>query len=249
MTPFDLDTAILLAQVSAATYDGPGAALPAGVDVAQWALPGPASVVDDYGCVARWGEARILAFRGTHSIADWLTDLCIDQVRVPGIDGMVHRGFHDRFFAFWDRAGDVTIDPAAPLFLTGHSLGGAVATIAARLLAPVRTGPTVLYTFGSPRVGDPDFVSGFHTDHWRVTNHADIVPHCPGNVDLAVSGLVRYQHCGSNAHIGRDGSIKLGVGIGEALEDFVFGARHAIDDHGIGVYLARLEAARAAVTA
>jgi len=74
----------------------------------------------------------------------------------------------------------------APLLITGHSLGGALATFAA-----INTSYTVgeLYTYGAPRVGNAAFekyfaaTAGFPT--WRVTHARDVVPHLfPGRNEL-----------------------------------------------------------------
>jgi len=75
------------------------------------------------------------------------------------------------------------LQPNLPLFITGHSLGGALATLAAIDIATNTTfaSPTV-YTFGAPRVGDPPFVKAYNCTvpiHWRIQNKFDIVPHLP----------------------------------------------------------------------
>ena len=69
------------------------------------------------------------------------------------------------------------------LYLTGHSLGGALATLcAADLAANTKfTSPSV-YTFGSPRVGNPTFAGFFNRrtgPHYRVYNSEDVVTSLP----------------------------------------------------------------------
>lgn len=63
--------------------------------------------------------------------------------------------------------------PYAAVHVSGHSLGGAIATLYALSLA--ETGYTVnLFTYGSPRVGDPNFYDWFvkftKLTHYRVVN-------------------------------------------------------------------------------
>ena len=76
-------------------------------------------------------------------------------------------------------------------YITGHSLGGAFATLAAMdVITNKKYGmenlnqKLHLYTFGSPRVGDLEFVNtvqSYIPDMWRVVNNMDLVPHVPPN--------------------------------------------------------------------
>jgi len=67
------------------------------------------------------------------------------------------------------------------LTLTGHSLGAALATLAAYDLGSTYTIQSV-YNYGSPRVGNPAFSKAYnskYSDHWRVTHSKDPIPHGP----------------------------------------------------------------------
>jgi alpha-beta hydrolase superfamily lysophospholipase len=66
-----------------------------------------------------------------------------------------------------------------PLFLTGHSLGGALATLAAS-----RWPARACYTFGAPRVGDGAFARTLRAPLYRVVNGQDVVPRVPPASDL-----------------------------------------------------------------
>ncbi|HEX3109347.1 MAG TPA: hypothetical protein VHU41_09670, partial [Thermoanaerobaculia bacterium] len=72
-----------------------------------------------------------------------------------------------------------------PLFFSGHSLGAALATIAAR-----RRAPRGLYTFGSPYVGNRAFVGSLpRIPIFRVADGHDIVPTLPpANLGYAHAG-------------------------------------------------------------
>jgi len=78
-----------------------------------------------------------------------------------------------------------TLDPSKPLLITGHSLGGALAHLAAldvALQVPELQPNLQLYTYASPRVGSPDWVKYFNQqvpNHYRVVNLADMVPMMP----------------------------------------------------------------------
>lgn len=69
----------------------------------------------------------------------------------------------------------------APIYVTGHSLGGAIATLAVPDLKEIFGNIHTLLTFGEPRVGNTEF-SKFYPSvikGLRVVHYADIVPHIP----------------------------------------------------------------------
>ncbi|MDI9246928.1 lipase family protein [Marinobacter sp. CHS3-4] len=120
----------------------------------------------------------VLAFRGTQpSIIDVATDLKANLVQAPD-GGQIHAGFLGAFEQVKTRI-QVTLDKHAgvPLYLTGHSLGGALAMVATRYLGSDSTGAT--YTFGCPRVADDAFYRDIKTPVYRVVNGADAVARVP----------------------------------------------------------------------
>ena len=72
---------------------------------------------------------------------------------------------------------DLRAHPEIPVYITGHSLGGALAILATRLLASDSQG--ACYTFGGPRVGTAQVDDQIKTPIYRVVNAADIVPRVP----------------------------------------------------------------------
>jgi hypothetical protein len=93
---------------------------------------------------------------------------------------------------------------AGRVFFTGHSLGAALAT----LLATVKA-PSALYTFGSPLVGDSDFVDALkNVRNFRYVDCCDIVTRIPPEA-------LGYQHVGKPYYIARDRSVTFDPG--EAL--------------------------------
>ena len=143
------------------------------------------------GFVARRDDIVIVAFRGTEPLnaADWLSDVKYHQVTLKDIPGLLHGGFAH---ALGDGVTEQMCDTVTKLargaktrlFVTGHSLGGALAVIAAALLH-FREGRRIagVYTYGQPRVGDPAFCSSFDQAlgpvTFRYVNDLDIVPHVP----------------------------------------------------------------------
>ncbi len=123
-----------------------------------------------------------LAFRGTekNSIKDIKTDL--DAVQTPSENGgNVHKGFKKAFEIILSEITDRLKSEGLsqlPLFLTGHSLGGALATVAAKNIKH-EGGLAACYTFGSPRVGDLEWSVGIKTPIYRVVNSVDVVTMLP----------------------------------------------------------------------
>jgi hypothetical protein len=142
----------------------------------------------------------LVSFAGTKSILDWLTDARIIQDPFKE-DGFVHRGFQGRFWSIWPqiKRGFSGFSPGYPVLVTGHSLGGALASLAAYEFAKdFRFVPT-LVTFGSPRVGDKGFVRAFGEtvkDSLRIQHHDDLVPRVP---------KIFYEHVDKLLRIGDDG--------------------------------------------
>ena len=124
-------------------------------------------------------KVAVLAFRGTevNSWKDIQTDLGIRFYR--GKEGVkVHSGFINAFREIEsDVKGEVNDLGEYSLYITGHSLGGALAIIAAKELE--RDTLAACYTFGSPRVGNEDFGEAIKTPVYRVVNAADGVPSVP----------------------------------------------------------------------
>lgn len=108
------------------------------------------------GMGTRQGEV-VLAFRGTDIVQDWLTDGNCGLQQGPSA-WPVHAGFNETFKSFRDEL-DRFMRGRKPstIHCVGHSLGGALASLAADHISQAGVGGVKLYTFGAPRVG----ISGF----------------------------------------------------------------------------------------
>jgi triacylglycerol lipase len=194
MTEFSPQNALFFARVCRAAYfpdDGPIQDAFGGGLLGLERFDGP---LDSHGFVARAQGLAVLAFRGTFplSIDNWLTDA--DAPLGPAPDsapGQVHRGFADAFSGLAATVDQFLagLDDGLDLWVTGHSLGGALATLASVHLAG-RPSFCGVYTFGSPRVGDAEYAGVYKADHFRVVNDNDIVPRVPPK-DLS------YHHVGT----------------------------------------------------
>lgn len=130
----------------------------------------------------------ILVFRGTRGVwRIWRSNFKAWLTPWSG-GGHVHHGFNRMFEALWPAIADTVASWEGPLCYTGHSLGAALATLAA-----ARHRPEVVYTFGSPRVGDRAFAARLApVSVYRMYNPGDIVVNLPPS-----GGPWPYCHVGT----------------------------------------------------
>ena len=166
------------------------------------------------------GDIRcaFIVFRGTEDVKDAFADLDIRHVELGLGKGLpylqkgicIHRGFYEQFEVV---SHDILTelqskhDSYDSIYISGHSLGGALATIAAAYYGHVfkmanKQKVVHCHTFGSPRVGNKQFCEWFkenvNGNHWRVFNHEDPVSMVPMGP--------RFEHVHDKAiRIGDDG--------------------------------------------
>ncbi len=150
----------------------------------------------------RQEAGSILCFRGTEidSLDNLVTDVKV-RLSAWSRGGRVHKGF----LKAWECArpwihGEINKAGTSHVSFTGHSLGGALALLAAEESA--RTHSQV-YSFGSPKVGDQSFVKIQKVPHFRVVNNTDLVPMAPPG------GI--YRHGGRCKWLTVDGRIQTKV--------------------------------------
>ncbi len=157
-----------------------------------------------------YGNTFILAFRGSEEtgIADWINDLKFMPADFAyGEKGntaiKVHYGFIETYGSVREamfKAAKET--PHQQIVCTGHSLGGALATLCAVDIKYNLPDKVVsAYTFGSPKVGNAEFVNFYNKlvpQTYRVVNSVDVVPNLPPNIPLVIS----YEHVGELQHLG-----------------------------------------------
>lgn len=151
----------------------------------------------------------IVACRGTEvkQIADVKADLSISKTTTT--HGKLHIGFNHYVDKVWlpilSRGVDAKKNNKM-VWMTGHSLGAAMATIMAYRFATYDQVPTPagLFTYGSPRVGNRKFVNFFNTlpfEHHRWVNDGDIVTKIPF--------APMFYHCGTMHHIDSNGAVTM----------------------------------------
>ena len=190
--------------------------------------------------VATAGDAIYVVFRGTKTISEWISDAEFAQVPYAPVSGggMTEQGFS----AVYATIGRSIVDEVnalaqsgsyTKLYVTGHSLGASLATLAAPDLArATRFASPVLYNFASPRTGDPTFASLVDAlpTSWRVVNTNDEVPKLPPAVAVIFENgqrkLYFYEHIDS----------EYDVTFGEPIRDL----QDLEEDHAMCNYFATL---------
>lgn len=173
-----------------------------------------------------------LAFRGTDEGADWLDNLNLFPVKE--IFGEFHRGFWNSVSDLWEALFGAyqaaKRQQPRPLFLTGHSLGGAMATIAAARLIHQDLPFTSAYTFGQPRAMSLATARIFNSEakgkFFRFQNNNDIVTRAPARI-------MGYSHVGSYLYIAEDGRLFNDPGFWLRFLDMFEGAFEAVSEKGI----------------
>jgi len=150
----------------------------------------------------------IIVCRGTEvkEWADVKADLTIDLVTSRSGYGCVHRGFRNYVDNVWYIVRNHILDnPTKKLWLTGHSLGAAMATLMAKqfVSSPINHPVEALFTYGSPRVGNRSYINLFNDKiiHHRWVNDGDIVTKVPFSP--------WYYHCGTLHHISSSGKVTI----------------------------------------
>jgi pimeloyl-ACP methyl ester carboxylesterase len=202
----------------------------------------PFKVGNLQGFGARKGDDLWIAFCGTNDAEDWFDNL--DARKEPAMSGSVHAGFNQSLDEVWT----VVLDLIAQrgwrnIHLVGHSMGGALATLAGSRLPGVTAWVDLrIITFGQPRCGDRRWAADmnmlFPKNYLRVSNAGDPVPHLP-------TGW-RFRHAGREVYFNHHGvsiSPTLRHRVGSAFQALVLDRRAplaTLHAHSMSQYLANV---------
>lgn len=141
----------------------------------------------------RGGEELVIAFRGSDSLGDLLSNFCIFPSKFLQMNGFVHSGYLASYKAVRNailyhvmqhvKQGGTRVN------VCGHSLGGVCASLCALEMSLLTTLDVRCYTFGAPPGGDPQFCVHMlnHVPHYyRIIHNQDFAPTLP---------MVFYKHC------------------------------------------------------
>ena len=150
----------------------------------------------------------VLAFRGTEkNMRDIKADLNA-RFYTDTKGAKTHTGFQNAFAFVRDdiQCALATLKPER-LFVTGHSLGGALALVATRHFNADNF--AACYTYGCPRVGNDEFFDEIKPPIYRIVNAADIVPRLPPSYLVAplayVARMIPWDFVSTNVAAWLDG--------------------------------------------
>jgi len=144
-------------------------------------------------------NAVVVAFRGSVDIRNWIANLDATTTAYPKCaECRVHLGFYDAYMEIaYEVKSQVQLILSkyrdSKIYVTGHSLGGAMAVLSALDIKATFGRIDHLYNYGQPRVGNKKFADYFEnqiTSGYRVVHYADIVPHLP------TVKMIDYRHGG-----------------------------------------------------
>ncbi|CCO47918.1 putative Lipase, class 3 [Vibrio nigripulchritudo SOn1] len=190
-----------------------------------------------------------IVFRGTNEIEDWIDN--INAFSVKALFGEFHRGFLKSVDDLWldieKELESCQSEQRKPVFIAGHSLGGAMATITAAKFIHEDKPFISVYTFGQPRALSQDTARLFNVEcknrYFRFHNNNDLVTRVPAR-------LMGYSHVGSYLYITNEGKIHEDVGNWFRFLDHVEGAFESvkqkksldmISDHDMDEYLKHIK--------
>lgn len=223
------------------------------------------NITSTEGFVASTDEFIVVAFRGTQQWKDWLANA--NLIHTDGPLGESHSGFTKAYRSIASdledaidycrsntrrklprgygslKAVNKSVHPQS-IWFTGHSLGGALATVAAGHRIERCLPLDGLYTYGSPRVFDWDasikFDQSAGMKSFRFVNNCDLVTRLPKR-------LMGYRHVGELKYFDENGVMKSDPswwsrfldGMQGRFEDFMEKGPAAIKDHDIDDYIGR----------
>jgi triacylglycerol lipase len=219
-----------------------------------WKLPPPAPELllhlltpVPFGFVAAKGTDGYVVLRGTRTSLEWVDDFT--ALPVPFLPGGKAWGNTTRGFKMlYDELGpDIERAVAAlqaggvvkSVFVTGHSLGAALAHLAAADIQ-VRSGLLpISYTFCGPRAGDKQFAAAFDAarlETWRIFNTEDIVPTVPPaavkllDPNLGIPGLSVTPSLTAFVKLSPAGYQHIGYPIAATFHRDTVGENHSLDE-------------------
>lgn len=220
---------------------------------------------DAHAVVQDRGDCIVVCFRGSKDAEDYIQDGKFEMTDLEFADGSevpasVHKGFLEDFDAInVQTIGEVKAllalaIPRRPIFITGHSLGAALATLCALEFSRQKFPLAGIYTFGSPRTGNAAFCEIYDAElkdiTFRVINQNDVVPRVPPLLN-------GYRHVNNCIFLFSNGTYGVNPSIGRRAISNLAGFWNAfrglhdvlVTDHHIGAYQSKLSEVSAVCTA
>jgi triacylglycerol lipase len=247
--PFDINIAVEMARLSLQAYQQ----LADHFDNQAFTLPDPYHLQEAFftselfagdlfninedvpiGFVATAHDTIYVVFRGTNTISEWIRNVTFPQTLYDFVNdsGRTHLGMTNVYQTIHEAVVATVNDligsgTYSTLYVTGHSLGGALAALAAPELRDRTTLEPIMYNFAAPRVGDLLFRQSYSAlvrNSWRTVNTHDLVPTLPPTTlisfDVFPPQEVSYQHVFS------ENEITFGNSINDPLDVLNIGSNH-----------------------
>lgn len=146
-----------------------------------------------------YSDHQVIAYAGSKDLKDWAHDANVVKKQYKDM-GWVHTGFADAYDEIV-KLQNTLVKKDKPVIVSGHSLGGATATVAALDMKQRGYNVHSVYTYGAPRVGYSDFKdiyeeAGIPT--YRYINAWDVVPRIP---------KINYHHVGQPFYLSTSGKM------------------------------------------
>lgn len=143
-------------------------------------------------------DTVVLVFKGSCTMTDWFYNLKFWKKDFAYGDFKIHRGMGDKLQAMFHYL-KAKIKPADKVYLTGHSLGGALSVLSAYILkTQISANIEGVYLFGAPRVGGPNWKKAYDSILFDKTfsyqNHGDLIPSLPPK-------WLGYHHVGQHIEL------------------------------------------------
>jgi hypothetical protein len=215
----------------------------------------------------------VVAFRGTESpttidgLKDWLLNDAVNLLIQPtgrlapefvaaGVGARWHMGFITAINAVWDevfaRVNDEVEKDDRNVWVTGHSLGGALALLGGWLFNRKGVSVHQIYTYGAPMVGNDTVARAYDTEFankvFRYVNTEDPIPKLP-TLSLITN---QYMHCqrevglgaaaaaGGNFLQGFVSKTANGVISGTLFDDIWQAVKEGLEAHSLTKYLSNI---------
>ena len=203
--------------------------------------------------IAEADESIVVAFRGSEApttldgFKDWLLTNANNYLILPegragtdfaaaGVGARFHKGFLEALEMIWEpmlaAVNNAIRIKERPVWVTGHSLGGALALLAAWRLQRSFVSIHEIVTFGAPMIGNDTAAKAFEQEFsgkiYRFVDLEDVVPHLP-SVSLIANA---YTHCQNEVGLGAAQVVAIANGL-EALKQAAGGSTDGTIDNNM----------------
>lgn len=190
--------------------------------------------------VAKYNNTIFITFKGSKEKEDWITNFSTSKKALSNSNINVHSGFLNTVSTFIKTLDEISDKPPIDLLIdtltsasseinfviTGHSLGGALATLSGAYLHSlgIASERLVVYTFGAPPVGWDDFANAYEEplNVYRFCNSNDMVPKINTFAKLFPNKMQKYLGSPTQMkHIGKSIELVCTWHEGHEMKDYL----------------------------